>query len=67
MTTIKEENIDHAWDFILEAGIATAEEMLLVTKLNGYKWDVLMDVIHVRTGYQDIEQYIECEFEGGTE
>jgi len=58
---IEEQNTDYAWDFCLEHEIASKDELVLVTKLNGYDWESIMDVIYVRTGYKDIEQYIECE------
>lgn len=52
------------WDAIIEYGIATAEELELVTSINGYNNDTLNDVIYVRTGYRDIEQLSEgCEIE----
>ena len=47
------------WDAIVEHGIATEEELELVTAINGYHDDALNDVIYVRTGYRDIEQLLE--------
>ena len=54
---IKEET----WDFILEYGIANEEELQLVTNINGYNLETLNDIIYVRSGYEDMEQYIEME------
>jgi len=54
-------NTDFAWDFCLDHEIASEQELNLVTKLNGFNWETIMDVIYVRTGYRDIEQYVECE------
>ena len=65
MKTIDLQNVDHAWDFLLEHGIATEGELQLVTKINGYSWDSILGILYVRTGYHDIEQYIEME--GGAE
>ena len=62
---IEEQNTDHAWDFMTEYGIATEGELQLVTTINGYNWDAIMAVLYVRTGYRDIEQFIEME--GGAE
>ena len=62
---IEEQNTDFAWDFCLEHEIATKDELDLATKLNGFKWETIMNVIEIRTGYKDIEQYVECE--GGAE
>ena len=47
------------WDAIVEHGIATEEELELVTAINGYHEDALNDVIWVRTGYRNIEQLLE--------
>ena len=56
---IKEET----WDFILEYEIANEEELQLVTNINGYNLETLNDIIEVRSGYEDMEQYIEMEIE----
>ena len=47
------------WDAIVEHGIATEEELELVTAINGYHDDALNDVIWVRTGYRDIKSFLE--------
>ena len=47
------------WDTIIEHGIATEEELELVTAINGFHDDALNDVIYVRTGYRNIEQLLE--------
>ena len=47
------------WDAIVEHGIATEEELELVTAINGYHDDALNDVIFVRTGYRNIEQLLD--------
>ena len=47
------------WDAIVEHGVATEEELELVTAINGYHDDALNDVIYVRTGYRNIEQLLE--------
>ena len=46
------------WNAIVEHGIATEEELELVTAINGYHDDALNDVIYVRTGYRNIEQLL---------
>ena len=45
-----------AWDYIVEQGIATDEELKLITYINGHNETSLNDVIYARTGMQDIEQ-----------
>jgi hypothetical protein len=44
------ENTDAAWDYLIESGIATENELILVTSLNGYRYETLCDVLFVRTG-----------------
>ena len=54
-------DISTIWDAIIEYGIATDEELLLVTAIDGYNEDTLNDVIYVRTGYRNIEQLLDEE------
>ena len=49
------------WTRIVEYGIATEQEIDLVTDICGYNEKVLNDIIFARTGYRDIEQYEESE------
>lgn len=49
------------WDFIESNGIATEEELALVTSINGYNMDALNAIIFARTTYHNMEQAIECE------
>jgi chemotaxis regulatin CheY-phosphate phosphatase CheZ len=63
MTTLKEiekmekmkEKIDQMWDWLLDMGIATEEELQLVTDINGYSLETLNDILFARTGYRDQE------------
>ena len=55
------ENLSKIWDYLVENGIATEEELQLITCINGYNEEALNDVIYVRTGYRDIEQLQESE------
>lgn len=50
-------------DYVIENDIATQEEVNLVTGINGYSEETVNDIIFYRTGYQDIEQYLESEDE----
>jgi hypothetical protein len=55
------EEID-AYDFIVENGIATSEELNLARNLLDGSWlDILNSVLYVRAGYRTIEQMIESE------
>ena len=56
-------DIGTIWDTIIEYGIATEEELSLVTAIDGYNEDTLNNVVYVRTGYNDIEQLLDEEQE----
>lgn len=56
-------DLDEIIDYIIENDIATQEEVNLVTGINGYSEETVNDIIFYRTGYQDIEQYLESEDE----
>lgn len=47
------------WDYMVEQGIATDDELQLIVNINGINIDTLNDVLYVRTGYRDIKQYEE--------
>lgn len=54
-------DLNELYDLIIEYGIATAQEIELVTSINGWNEDSMNDIIYCRTGYHDIEQYQESE------
>ena len=54
-----DKKVDEVWDLLIEYGIATQEELELVTCINGYNMDTMNDVIYARTGYRDIDQLTE--------
>lgn len=54
-------DLSKLWDNIIEYGIATEEELQLITSINGYNETTLNDVVYVRTGYHTIDDYIRCE------
>ena len=58
----KSMNVEKIWDDIIELGIATEDELQLITSINGYNIEALNDVIYTRTGYRNIEQYKESEY-----
>ena len=51
-----DKTINEVWDLLIEYGVATPEELELITCINGYNIDTLNDVIYARTGYRNIEQ-----------
>ena len=46
------------WNMLVEYGVATEEELQLVTNINGYNEETLCDVLYARTGYRDFEQWL---------
>ena len=56
-------DIESTWDYLVETGIATEQELGLITDINGYSIEALNDIIYVRTAYQDAEQLQEEEGE----
>lgn len=55
------ERQNRIWDAIVENGIATNEEIGLVVGAFGMSEENLNKIIYVRTGYNDIEQFLEEE------
>lgn len=53
---------DEFFDFLVEYGIATEDEIQLVTDINGYNEETLNDILYARTGNRSVEQFLE-EFE----
>ena len=56
---IKTMTNDEFFDFLVEYGIATEEEIRLVTAINGYNEETLNDILYVRTGNRSVEQFLE--------
>lgn len=48
--------VSEMWDYLIEAGIATENELCLITAINGYNEESMCDVLYVRTGYHSFEQ-----------
>ena len=53
------DDVNEMWDNLKTHDIATQSELELVTYINGYSVDTLNDVLYVRTGYRDWQQYME--------
>ena len=49
------------WDFIVDSNIATDNEVLLVSHINGFNEETMTDIIYARTGLRSYEQ---CKDEG---
>lgn len=61
MNRSEESKESELWDLIIGYEIATKEELSLITNINGYSVETLNDVIYARTGYRDVEQFLEEE------
>ena len=47
------------WCILVNNGVATDEEINLVTCINGYTEKTLLDILYARTGYRTIDQLLE--------
>lgn len=47
------------WTLLETYGIATTEEISLVTSIVGTNEKAMLDILYVRTGYRNFEQYEE--------
>lgn len=54
-------NLEQYYNYLLEYEIVDEETLNVVTSINGYNEKTLDDVLYVKTGYRDIEQYLEYE------
>jgi hypothetical protein len=57
----REQELRILWDFMIDNNIATDDEIKLVTSIMGYRLITLNSILYSRTGYHDLEQYMECE------
>lgn len=53
------ERENYIWDTLVEYGIATNEEIGLVCGINGTSEKTLNDILYVRTGCRNLEQFFE--------
>ena len=51
---------DYIWTIMEDEGIATREELGLAVALCEQSEQTLNSVLYIRTGYRDIEQYLEA-------
>lgn len=53
--------LEEIFDYLVEYGICTNEELRLVTDINGWNIETANDILYARTGYRNLEQYTEYE------
>lgn len=52
-------HFNELWDTIIDDGIATRDECILVCNINGSRDKSLESILYARTGYRDLSQYNE--------
>ena len=53
--------LEKLWDYLIDGGIATEEELKLITYINGYNIDSLNSVLYVRTAFRNLKQILEAD------
>lgn len=48
--------IEEMWDKLYDDGIATQDELQLVTDIVGYTKEAMLDILYARTGYRNFDQ-----------
>ena len=56
------EQLDAMYEQMLEIEICTADELELVTGINGYNEQTLNDIVYYKTAYQSLEAYLESSY-----
>ena len=54
-------NLNDYFDNLVDYGIATEEEIQLVTNINGRNEETFDNILFVRTGYRNWKQFTESE------
>lgn len=54
--------LNEQMEVLMNYEIATEEEIQLVMEINGRSENTINDILYARTGYRDIEQYLESEY-----
>lgn len=53
--------LNEYYDYMLEYEICSEETLDTITSINGYSEETLNDILYAKSGYRDIEQYLEYE------
>ena len=59
--------IEEMWDYLVDSGIATEDELQLVASINGYNEDTMTDVLYSRTAYRNFSQLTDEDEENDVE
>jgi len=52
--------LDAMYDEMINLELCSTDEIELVTGINGYKEETLNEIVYYKTGYNSLEQYLEC-------
>ena len=52
-------SVDDVYSLLIDLNMFTAEELELLTKINGFNFQTLEDALYCRFGYRSIDQFIE--------
>jgi hypothetical protein len=50
------DKLQELWDYLIDSGLATDEEIDLVVNINGYNLETLESILYVRSGYRSLDQ-----------
>lgn len=48
--------LEYLVDIMVELGICNDDEVRLVSAINGYSLESMLDILYVRTGYRSLDQ-----------
>lgn len=52
-------SLDEMWDIFIEYGICSEETLQVVTSINGYSEETMLDILFATTGFRNFEQLAE--------
>lgn len=53
--------LEEYYNYLIDYEIVSEETLDTITSINGYNEETLNDVLYCKSGYHDIEQYLEYE------
>ena len=53
--------VDNMFDILTAFEIASEEAIHLVSCINGYSKETMLDILYARTGYRDFETFLDIE------
>lgn len=49
-------NVEDAWDYLIDSGIAEEQTLQVATAIGGYSLETLESVLYALTGYREFDQ-----------